>query len=146
MLPFTLDTALTIALAAHHGQKDMGGQPYILHPLRVMGKQNSMPCMMAAALHDVVEDSPTTLDDLRKVHCPEMVVEAVDCLTRRSGEDYMAMIHRIKLNDIATPVKIADLEDNMNIQRILGRREGLGEKDMKRLQKYLNAWTYLTGK
>lgn len=147
MAPFTLETAVSLALIAHGGVKDMGRQPYILHPFRVMMRQQSITAMMAAVLHDAVEDSKgrVTLDSLRGMGCPEEVVEAIDCLTHRENEDYMAMVRRIKLNQIATAVKIADLEDNMDIRRIRGRREGLNDKDQDRLKKYLAAWTYLKG-
>lgn len=142
---FTLEDAITIAAEAHRTQKDKGGLPYILHPLRVMIKQSTEATRMAAVLHDTVEDGVVTVDELRRRGCPEMVVEAVDCLTKRDGEDYMQMIERIRLNDIATAVKIADLEDNLDIKRVLNRRD-LQEKDLARLNKYYKAWSILTGK
>lgn len=143
--PFTLQYAINIANQAHYDQKDKGGQPYILHPLRVMLAMKDPASQMAAVLHDVVEDSSYTLDDLRNMGCPEMVVEAVDLLTKRPGEDYKVMLERIKNNVIATAVKIADLEDNLDLIRIKNRRN-LQPKDMERLNKYYDAWSYLTGK
>jgi (p)ppGpp synthase/HD superfamily hydrolase len=145
MKPFTLDDAIALAVKSHYGQKDKAQQPYILHPIRVMTKQITEATRMAAILHDVMEDCGIRQDDLRKIGVPEMVIEAVDCLTHREGEDYMAMIERIRLNDIATAVKIADLEDNLDIKRVLNRRD-LQEKDLARLNKYYKAWTILTGK
>jgi (p)ppGpp synthase/HD superfamily hydrolase len=142
---FTLEDAIIIATTTHRGQKDKSGLPYILHPLRVMAKQTSEATRMAAVLHDTVEDGAITLDGLRRRGCPEMVVEAVDCLSHRPDEEYMAMIERIRINDIATAVKIADLEDNLDIKRVLNRRN-LKEKDLGRLNKYYAAWSVLTGK
>lgn len=148
--PFTLEIAIHMALVAHERQRDMSRQPYILHPLRVMMKQTSITAMMAAVLHDAVEDSngEVTIASLREAGCPEEVVEAIELLTHPKGmtdEEYLESIKKVKLNQIATAVKLADLEDNMDIKRIRGRREGLNEKDLKRLQKYLNAWTILKG-
>ena len=73
---------------------------------------------MAAVLHDVVEDTSYTLEDLRRKGFSEAVLAAVDCLTRRGDESYEEFIERVETNPIAREVKIADLEDNMNIRRI----------------------------
>jgi len=97
--------------------------------------------MMAAVLHDVVEDTDWTLERLRREGFPEEVLEAVDCLTHRDGESYEEFVERVQTNPIARQVKIADLEDNMNIRRI-GR---LGAKDLERVGKYHRAWCVLTG-
>lgn len=83
-----LGKALEIALKAHRGQRDKAGAPYILHPLRVMLRMEGPLVMIAALVHDVVEDSATTLDDLRASDIPEQVIEAMDALSRRSGESY----------------------------------------------------------
>lgn len=96
--------------------------------------------MIAAVLHDVVEDSDWTLEQLRHRGFSEDVLQAVDCLTHRAGESYEEFITRAQQNPIARQVKIADLEDNMNIKRI-------GEvtaKDLERLAKYHRSWCVLT--
>jgi GTP diphosphokinase / guanosine-3',5'-bis(diphosphate) 3'-diphosphatase len=107
-----LDRAIQIAVEAHRGQLDKQGEPYILHPLRVMVQVVEDNERIAAALHDVVEDSEWTLDDLRREGFEEAVIEAVDALTRREGEAYLDYVDRAGANKIARMVKLADLRDN----------------------------------
>ena len=137
----TVEDAVSIAARAHKGQKDKADAPYLLHPLRMMLRMNSEAAMMAAVLHDVVEDTDWTLERLREEGFSEEVLEAVDCLTRRDGESYDAFVERVGTNPIARQVKIADLEDNMNVRRI----SRLAGKDLERLEKYHRAWCALTG-
>lgn len=135
-----LEQAIAVALEAHRGQKDRAGKPYILHPLRVMCRVQTDAEKMAAVLHDVVEDSELTLEDLRARGFPEEVIEAVDCLTKREGEPYEQLIRRAGGNRIAKRVKLADLEDNMDV-----RRSGsLSEKDLERFNKYRRGWQILS--
>ena len=82
----TLEHGIQIAVQAHMGQKDKGGEPYILHPLRIMFKMHTDLERMVAVLHDVVEDSEWTLNQLRDEGFPDQVLAAVDCLTRGSNE------------------------------------------------------------
>ncbi len=137
----TIEDAVSVAARAHKGQKDKAGAPYLLHPLRMMLRMDSEAAMMAAVLHDVVEDTDWTLERLREAGFAEEVLEAVDCLTHREGESYEEFVGRVRANPIARQVKVADLEDNMNIRR-MGR---LGAKDLERLEKYHRAWRVLTG-
>ena len=137
----TVEDAISIAAHAHKGQKDKAGAPYLLHPLRMMLRMDSEAAMMAAVLHDVVEDTDWTLGRLREEGFSDEVLEAVDCLTHREGESYQEFVERVRTNPIARQVKIADLEDNMNIRRI----NQLGTKDLERLEKYHRAWRVLTG-
>ena len=136
----TVEDAISIAAQAHKGQKDKAGAPYLLHPLRMMMRMTSEAAMMAAVLHDVVEDTDWTFERLREAGFSDEVLEAVDCLTHREGESYQEFVERIRANPIARQVKIADLEDNMNIRRI----SQLGAKDLERLEKYHRAWCVLT--
>ena len=133
----TLGRAISIAAEAHAGQKDRAGAPYILHPIRRMIQMDSENAMMAAVLHDVVEDSVWTLDDLRKEGFSSEVLNAVDCLTHRDneGEDYWDYIQRAKSDPIAIKVKLADLEDNLNPDRL----NEVTEKDEKRFDRYRKA-------
>ncbi|MCI0524983.1 MAG: HD domain-containing protein [Acidobacteria bacterium] len=137
----TLEKAISIAAQAHESQKDKSGAPYILHPLRMMMRMKSETAMIAAILHDVVEDSDWTLEQLRGEGFSEEVLEAVDCLTNRDGESYDEFIVRVKTSIIARQVKIADLEDNMDIKRI----GEMTPKDLARIEKYHRAWRALTG-
>ncbi|GGA10791.1 hypothetical protein GCM10008018_65090 [Paenibacillus marchantiophytorum] len=114
----TLTKAIFIAAKAHDGQTDKGGNPYILHPIRLASKAETTEESIVAVLHDVVEDSDITLFDLKKEGFSSSIIEALDCLTRRADESYAQFIQRIKLNPLATQVKLLDLEDNSNISRI----------------------------
>ena len=127
-----LERALAIALEAHRGQKDRHGAPYILHPLRVMCRMRTDPQRIVAVLHDVVEDSDWTLDQLRREGFSEEIVHAVDCLTKRPGEPYDETIRRAASHPLARAVKLADLEDNMDLNRI----NDLTERDLERLRRY----------
>ena len=90
----TLEDAISIAAEAHRGQRDKAGAPYLLHPLRLMLRMDSEAAMMAAVLHDVVEDSDWTLERLRERGFSEEVVGAVACLTHRDGESYEDFVVR----------------------------------------------------
>jgi (p)ppGpp synthase/HD superfamily hydrolase len=135
----TLDKAIRIAAQLHEGQLDRYGAPYISHPLRVMARVTTDDEKMAAVLHDVIEDSEWTLDDLRKEGFSAVVLKAVDDLTRRAGEDYLNYIERLKPNPIARKVKLADLEDNMDLRRL----PTLAAKDIERLARYHRVWVML---
>lgn len=137
----TLEDAIAIAALAHKGQVDKAYSPYILHPLRMMMQMKSETAMIVAILHDVVEDGKDwSLGQLRENGFSEEVIAAVDCVTNRNGESYEDFIKRVQTNPIACEVKIADLEDNMNIRRI----KNLKPKDLERLEKYHKSWCLLT--
>jgi len=131
----TLEKAISIATQAHMGQKDKAGAPYILHPLRVMMKMPTENEMITAVLHDVIEDTSCTVEMLRKEGFTNDILEALDCLSRKDSESYKEFIERVKQNPLAIKIKLADLEDNMDENR-LGT---LTEADTKRLDKYRNA-------
>lgn len=135
-----IEDAIEIAVAAHRGQVDKAGQPYILHPLRLMAQLRDEPAQIAAVLHDVVEDSEWTLDDLRARGFPTEVVTAIDCLTRREGELYEAFIERAAVHPLARRVKLADIDDNLDVRRL----DALTERDRERLDRYRRAWLRLT--
>jgi (p)ppGpp synthase/HD superfamily hydrolase len=135
----TLQDAIRLALDAHRGHKDRYGAAYILHPLRMMNRLTAEPDRVAAVLHDVVEDSATTLDDLRKLGYGDEIIAAVDCLTKQRGEHYDTYIERCKSNAIARRVKLADLEDNLDLRRL----DEVKAQDLERLNRYLKAWHYL---
>lgn len=128
----TLERAIEIAAASHAGAKDKSGQPYILHALRVMMKMETEEQMMAAVLHDVVEDTPMTLEQLAKEGFSSVVLEAVDALTKRDGETRMDAARRAKANAIARVVKLADNADNLDMTRI----PAPSAKDFDRITEY----------
>lgn len=134
-----LEDAILLAVQSHRGATDKAGNPYILHPLRMMLRLDTDEERMAAVLHDVVEDTTVTLDDLREAGYPPAVVEAVEHLTARSGETYEEFIRRAARNPIARRVKLADLEDNMDVRRL----GPLTPKDLERLERYRESWHWL---
>lgn len=136
----TIEDAIRLALDKHHGQTDKSGAPYILHPLRVMAGMQTETERIVAILHDVVEDSDVTLDDLRGMGYSEEIVTAIDHLSRREGESYEQFIQRIKPHPLAVRVKLGDLTDNMDIRR----NAELDEKALERFQRYRKAWFELT--
>jgi (p)ppGpp synthase/HD superfamily hydrolase len=135
-----IEDAIALAVVSHSGQTDKYNQPYILHVLGVAGRVRSIEEKTVAFLHDVVEDTDTTFADLIERGFSERIVEAVDCLTRRKGESYDAFVERIAPNPLARAVKLADLEDNMDIRR---SSRPMKEKDAERMEKYRTAWQYL---
>ena len=135
----TLADAIMLAVCAHRDQVDKVGQPYYLHVLRVMTKVRTEPERIVAVLHDLIEDTPYTVDDLRPMGYLEEVLTALDCMTRREGETYEEFIERIKPNSIARSVKLADLEDNMDLTRL----SELRDEDLNRYQRYVKAWHVL---
>ena len=113
-----LERAIEIALSAHLGQTQWNGRPYILHPLRVMSDVEGDDAKMVAVLHDVVEDSEWTLDDLQAEGFSEDVLLAISVLTRPPGMNYDQYIEGIAHNRLARQVKLADLQHNMDVRRV----------------------------
>lgn len=138
----TLERAIAIAAKAHTGQTDKGGDPYIMHPLRLMFKVVGDNERICAVLHDVVEDSDTTLEDLRNGGFSEAIVSAIDNLTKRPGETRIEAAHRAALSPISLAVKLADVTDNMNLTRI----KEPSEKDLARLEEYKKVKEFLLSK
>jgi len=135
-----IEKSLEIALKAYSGQKDKAGEAYILHPLRIMAKMESVEEMCVALLHDVIEDSEITAENLFAGGLPSSVVIAVEALTKLEGENYEEFIDRVMDNSLATKVKIADIEDNINVLRL----NSVNEADLQRVAKYHRAWKKLT--
>lgn len=130
-----LDKAIRVATKAHAGQKDKAGQPYILHPLRVMFSRKNEAERICAVLHDVIEDTDISLEYLREQGFSKEILAALDALTKRDNEKYDDFIGRVIENKIACYVKLADLSDNMNLSRISNPTE----EDYKRVEKYRKA-------
>lgn len=135
-----LERAISIAVEAHKGQKDKAGQPYILHPLRIMFSMNTESEKIAAVLHDLVEDCEGwNFDRLQAEGFNSEVIEAVKLLTRDPKTGYDEYIEKIKENRIALKVKLADLEDNMDIRRI----SSPGQRDFERIKRYTKTYNKL---
>jgi (p)ppGpp synthase/HD superfamily hydrolase len=138
----TLERAIEIATEAHRGQFDKVGNDYIQHPLRVMAAGKTTDEKIVGVLHDVVEDTDWTFEQLAAEGFSSEVIEALHCVTKLSdSEPYDKFIARVKTNKLAVAVKLNDLMDNMDIRRL----PYLSDKDVKRLKKYLKAYKQLIG-
>jgi len=114
-----LEKAIELALKYHKGQiKNGTGEEFILHVLRVMMSMDSEDERISAVLHDIVEKSNCTLEELKEQGFSNKIINTVDALSKRKGEDYSDYIKRVKKDPVAVKVKIADLEDNMDIRNI----------------------------
>ncbi|URM26785.1 HD domain-containing protein [Pseudomonas frederiksbergensis] len=131
----TLERAIAIAAAAHEGQVDKGGAPYILHPLKVMLRVNTLEERIVAVLHDVVEDCGISFDDLRNEGFSETVLMAIASVTKVPDESYEEFVERVAQNPIGRVVKLADLEENSDLSRIAEP----SWEDLERVEKYRRA-------
>jgi len=135
----TLEKAIIIAARAHAGQVDKAGQPYILHPLRVMLHVSNLEERITAVLHDVIEDTGVTYEYLSAEGFPFEILEALQALTKLDGEKRIDAARRVAVNPIAREVKIADVKDNMDLTRIPYPTED----DYKRQDEYKVVLEYL---
>ena len=133
------EKAYEIAKKAHLGQIDKAGEDYIKHPEKVASFVNSDEEKAVAYLHDVIEDTELTLEDLREYGFSEEVLEAVDVITKKKGQDYQTYLNSVKENKLARVVKLADLRHNSDLTRLINIRE----KDIERKEKYQKAIDFL---
>ena len=134
--------AMGIAYAAHHGQVDYNGIPYIFHPIHLAEQMEDEVSCCAALLHDVVEDTDVTLEDLAREFPPE-VIRVVDLLTHRKDVDYFDYVRAIKADPTAVKIKLADLDHNSDQSRCVGA--GLSEEKLAYWrEKYQKAREILT--
>ena len=127
--------ALRLAYEAHAGQFDKSGVPYVFHPLHLAEQMDDEDSIVAALLHDVVEDTAYSLADLQAMGFPAGVLEAVALLTHDPAEPYLSYVARVKENPIARRVKLADLRHNSDLSRI----DQVTERDLERVEKYAAA-------
>lgn len=130
-----LERAIKLAQKYHEDQFDKGGQPYIDHPLRVMNGVESIDEKVVAVLHDVLEDCDVSKEKLIEEGIPYYLVEKLEILCKGKNENYFDYIERIKADSLAIKVKLSDLKDNMNLERL----KEITEKDINRLEKYKKA-------
>ena len=127
-----VDLALSIARKAHEGQLDKAGVDYIEHPIYVASQVDTEEEKAVALLHDVIEDSPVSAEELLQAGLPETVVTAVQVLTKKKEQDYQTYLETVKKNPLARVVKLADLKHNSDLSRL----SSITEKDRERLKKY----------
>lgn len=133
--------ALKLSFEAHKDQLDKSGMPYVFHPFHLAEQMTDEDTTVVALLHDVVEDTDYTLDDLRVMGFNEKVIEAIGLMTHAEGVPYMEYVAKIKENPIAKAVKLADLTHNSDSSRL----DNITEKDTARREKYKNAIEFLNG-
>ena len=134
------DIALSIATEAHRGQFDKAGVDYIEHPIYVASQVVTEEEKAVALLHDVIEDSHYTAEELLQAGLPETVVTAVQVLTKKKEQDYQTYLETVKKNPLARVVKLADLKHNSDLSRL----SSITEKDRERLKKYKKAIDFLS--
>lgn len=135
-----INKALIISFAAHKNQTDKNGIPYIYHPYHLAEQMDTEYEICTALLHDVIEDTNMTIQDLREEGFPDEIINAINVLTHRKNQPYIKYINNIKQNELAKKVKLADLKHNSDSTRITS----LTEKDKERVLKYKNAINTLT--
>jgi (p)ppGpp synthase/HD superfamily hydrolase len=130
-----LERAIQIAIEAHAGQTDKAGEPYILHPLRVMFSLDAIDHKIVGVLHDVVEDCKDkgwTFERLEKEGFSPRIIDAIRAISKLDGEEIDDYLKRVESNRIALAVKLKDLKDNMDMTRISDPTD----KDLERIKRY----------
>lgn len=138
-----VENAIALAVKFHCGQRDKAGTPYILHPLTLMLQSCDPIVQQAAVLHDLLEDTIATRDDLVAALLDPRAIHAIELLTHTSDLSYADYIVRIKTDRVATQVKLLDLNDNYRLDRVAYRIEHAAQ-DSKRLQKYILTKQFLS--
>ncbi len=136
MMEHLLEAAIRLAAKVHKGQVDRFGKPYILHVMRVMMRGQDLDEQVLGALHDVLERSDLTLDDLAKKGFPDRVLRALPHISRIDGETYEQYIDRVVQDNLALRVKIHDLADKMDLLHV----DQLDPSDLRRYNKQLAAY------
>ena len=127
--------AMKLCFAAHKDQVDKSGLPYVFHPFHLAEQMPDELTTVAALLHDVVEDTPYTFDDLRKIGFPAAVLDALALLTHDDAVPYLDYVAKLKDNPIARAVKLADLRHNSDLTRL----DAVDDRALKRVEKYRKA-------
>jgi len=127
--------ALSLCFEAHKDQKDKSGLPYVFHPFHLAEQMEDEETTVVALLHDVIEDTEYTIEDLQKVGFSQRVISAIALMTHDPQVPYMEYVRAIKSNPIARAVKLADLRHNSDMTRL----DIITQRDEERAQKYLDA-------
>ncbi|XZJ61081.1 GTP pyrophosphokinase [Clostridium perfringens] len=135
-----LEQAIKLASIKHYGQKDKANKPYLFHLLYVMNNVNDLNAKIVGVLHDILEDTDITRNDLLNCGFSEDVVNTVEVLTKSKNQKYMEYIENIKCNDIARKVKLIDLKHNMDLTRL----SEISDKDLKSNIKYFEVYKRLS--
>lgn len=133
--------AIILMFKLHRDQTDRSGLPYVFHPWHVAESMDDEASTIVALLHDSVEDTEITLDELAEMGFSDEVIQALDLMTHRDGDDYFVYVRHLAHNPLARKVKLADLKHNSDISRL----ETVTDKDLERAEKYKKAIEYLEG-
>lgn len=136
------ERAIAIAVAAHSGQRDKAGEPYLYHLLRVMLSVEGSSLRQVALLHDLLEDTEWTAGDLKLAGMSQSVIEALELLTHKSTDSYADYVVRLSRNSLAKASKLADLNDNYRLSRV-AFRDGHHEEDSRRISRYILSHNFL---
>lgn len=134
--------ALKFMFEKHKDQLDKSGIPYVFHPFTVAYSMDDEDSTIVALLHDTLEDTNTTVEELVDLGFSNEVIDAIKLLTHEENEDYFDYIRRIKTNPLATKVKLSDLKHNSDLTRL----DTVTDKDLQRIEKYKKAREILTQK
>lgn len=134
--------ALNIAYNKHNNQFDKGNTPYIFHPIHVAEQMDDENSIIVALLHDVIEDTNTSLEEIKKNGFNDEIIEALNLLTHKDNLDYFEYIKKISNNKLARKVKIADIKHNMDLTRL----NEVTHEDKNRYEKYKKCLEYLEKK
>ena len=132
--------AMKLCFEAHKDQKDKSGLPYVFHPFHVAEQMPDEKTTIVALLHDVIEDTPYSLQDLRDMGFEQDVLDALALMTHDKNVPYMDYVAKIKSNPIARTVKLADLRHNSDLTRL----DEVSDTALKRIEKYKNAMNLLS--
>lgn len=131
--------AIKLMFEKHKDQVDKSGMPYVFHPFHLAEQMDDEETTITALLHDIVEDTNTTFEDLRKLGFSDNVINALKLMTHDKKVDYFEYVKNISKNPIARKVKIKDLEHNMDTSRL----DEVTDKDIERVKKYKKCYKYL---
>lgn len=134
-----LEEAIKLASSKHYGQRDKSNKPYIFHLLYVMNNLDDLKAKIVGVLHDILEDTDITRNDLLNCGFSEEIIHSVEVLTKSKNQEYMEYIEKIKGDNVARKVKLIDLKHNMDLTRL----SEISDKDLKRNIKYLEAYKSL---
>ena len=127
--------ALRLCFEAHKNQIDKSGMPYVFHPFHLAEQMKDEQTTIVALLHDVIEDTDYTFDDLKTIGFDDVIIDALKLMTHDESVPYMAYVTEIKTNPIARAVKLADLQHNSDLSRL----DVIDERALERKDKYIEA-------
>ena len=127
--------ALKLCFEAHKNQTDKSGMPYVFHPFHLAEQMDTEETTIVALLHDLVEDTEYTIEDLTNMGFDKTITDAIALMTHARNVDYMDYVRMIKENPVAKVVKMADLKHNSDLTRL----DIVDEKALRRREKYLKA-------